>query len=81
MLSHPENLGSTCSDRCAEAAQQSTTMVDDVARVCAAHSRASPASWSWFHRLSFETSEVRAGVMTGSRRVAEWTERSCEDKE
>ena len=81
MLSHPENLGSTCSDRCAKPAQQSTTMVDDVARVCAAHPRASPTSWSWLCRLSFETSEVGAGVMTGSRRVAEWTERSCEDKE
>ena len=81
MLSHPENLGSTCSDRCAKPAQQSTTMVDDVVRVCPAHPRASPTSWSWFHRLSFETSEVRAGVMTGSRRVAEWTERSYGDME
>ena len=29
----PENLDSICSDRCAKPAQQSTTMVDDVARV------------------------------------------------
>ena len=41
---YPDNLGATCSHRCAQPAQRSSTMVDEVGRVCPAHPRASPTS-------------------------------------
>ena len=41
---HPDKARSTCSYRCADPAQESINMVDDMVRVCAAHPRASLTS-------------------------------------
>ena len=70
---YPDNLGATCSHRCAQPAQRSSTMVDDVGRVCPAHPRASPTSQTGPDGIQRQRSAVTVEMTEGSQRAAECT--------
>ena len=70
---YPVNLGATCSHRCAQPAQRSSTMVDDVGRVCPAHPRASPTSQTGPDGIQRQRSAVTVEMTEGSQRAAECT--------
>ena len=70
---YPDNLGATCSHRCVQPAQRSSTMVDEVGRVCAAHPRASPTSQTGPDGIQRQRSAVTVEMTEGSQRAAECT--------
>ena len=70
---YPDNLDATCSHRCAQPAQRSVTMVDDVGRVCAAHPCASPTSQTGPDGIQRQRSAVTVDMTEGSQRAAECT--------